>query len=123
MQMYRHKKNEPHYGKQTLKQLIRQNTGVSNFEINDSNIRDFSQTAKKCSIDFAPKKTDDRYPVFFKGSDADVLIAAFHEFTAKKLKSERKPSIRKDLAEKKVEAAKKTSHREKIKNDGRGIEL
>lgn len=123
LQMYRHKKNEPHHGKQTLKQLMRQNTGVSNIEISDNNIRDFSQTAKKYGVDFALKKADDRYLVFFKGRDADVLTAAFQEFTAKKLNKERKPSIRKDLSEKKAEAAKKTAHREKVKNRDRGIEL
>ena len=123
LQMYHHKKNEPHRGKQTLKQLMRQNTGVSNIEISDSNIRDFSQTAKKYGVDFALKKADDRYLVFFKGRDADVLTAAFQEFTSKKLNKERKPSIRKDLAEQKAETAKKTAHREKIKNKDRGIEL
>ena len=120
LQMYHHKKNEPRHGKQTLKQLIRQNTGDSNIEISDSNIRDFSQTAKKYGVDFALKKADDRYFVFFKGRVADVLTAACQEFTAKKLNKERKPSILKDFAEKKAEATKKTAHREKVKNKDRG---
>lgn len=76
-------------GKQTLKQLMRQNTGISNIEITDSNIKDFTATAKKYGIDFALKKdateTPPRYLVFFKGRDADVLTAAFKEFSAKKL--------------------------------------
>lgn len=79
MQLYRKKRDTPHRGKQTLKQLMRHGTGVSNIEITDANIKAFSQTAKKYGIDFALKKTDDRYLVFFKGRDADVLTAAFRE--------------------------------------------
>ena len=121
LQMYR-KKDAPHHGKQTLKQLVRQNAGVSNIEISDGNIKAFSQTAKKYGIDFALKKADDRYLVFFKGRDADVMTAAFREFSAKKLDQERKPSVRRDLSEKKAEAA-KHAHREKVKNKDRGIDL
>lgn len=45
----------PH-GKQTLKQLMRQNAGVSNIEITEDNIKAFEHTAKKYGIDFALKK-------------------------------------------------------------------
>lgn len=115
------KSRSPH-GKQTMRQLVRQNAGVSNIEISDGNIKAFSQTAKKYGIDFALKKADDRYLVFFKGRDADVMTAAFREFSAKKLDQERKPSVRRDLSEKKAEAA-KHAHREKVKNKDRGIDL
>ena len=108
-------------GKQTVKQLIGQNQGVSNIEITDANIKAFESTAKKYGIDFALKKADDRYLVFFKGRDADVLTAAFREFSKKKLDKERKPSVRRDLAEKKAEAA-QTAKRDKVKNMGRGID-
>ncbi|WP_251316615.1 PcfB family protein [Flintibacter muris] len=88
----------PH-GKQTLKQLMKQNTGVSNIEITKDNIKAFESTAKKYGIDFALKKdateTPPRYLVFFKGRDADALTAAFKEFSAKKLTQDKKPSIRK----------------------------
>ena len=67
------------------------------------------------------KKADDRYLVFFKGRDADVLTAAFREFSKKKLDKERKPSVRRDLAEKKAEAA-QTAKRDKVKNMDRGID-
>ena len=48
-------KNDPqlHHGKQTLRQLMKHNTGVSNIEITDQNIKAFSATAKKYGIDFA----------------------------------------------------------------------
>lgn len=83
LQLYRKARNTPHHGKQTLKQLMRHGTGVSNIEITDANIKAFESTAKKYGIDFALKKADDRYLVFFKGRDADVLTAAFREFSKK----------------------------------------
>ena len=122
MQLYRKKRDTPHRGKQTLKQLMRHGTGVSNIEITDANIKAFSQTAKKYGVDFALKKTDDRYLVFFKGRDADVLTAAFREFSAKKLDMERKPSVRRDIGEKKAEAAKLTAARDTVKKMDRGID-
>ena len=44
-------------GKQTVKQLIGQNQGVSNIEITDSNIKSFERVARKYGVDFALKKT------------------------------------------------------------------
>ena len=49
-------KTKLHHGKQTLRQLMKHNTRVSNIEITDQNIRAFSTTAKKYGIDFALKK-------------------------------------------------------------------
>ena len=43
-------------GKQTVKQLIGQNQGVSNIEINDPSIRDFERIARKYGVDYAVKK-------------------------------------------------------------------
>lgn len=114
-------------GKQTLKQLMKQNTGISNIEITDSNIKDFTATAKKYGIDFALKKdvteTPPRYLVFFKGRDADVLTAAFKEFSAKKLTKEQKPSIKKLLATMKEKAAARNAQREKFNKKDRGLTL
>ncbi len=45
------KSKAPH-GKQTMRQLMKQNAGVSNIEITDSNIKAFESTAKKYNIDF-----------------------------------------------------------------------
>ena len=123
-QAKKQQEKQPH-GKQTLKQLAKQNAGLSNIEITEGNIKAFEQTAKKYGIDFALKKdsteTPPRYLVFFKGRDADVLTAAFREFSKKKLDKERKPSVRRDLAEKKAEAA-QTAKRDKVKNMDRGID-
>ena len=117
-----------HRGKQTLKQLMKQNAGVSNIEITDENIKAFESTAKKYGVDFALKKdateTPPRYLVFFKGRDADVLTAAFKEFSAKKLTQEQKPSIHKALASFREAAKQLNANRQKVKNKDRGgIEL
>ena len=118
------KSKAPH-GKQTMRQLMKQNAGVSNIEITDSNIKAFESTAKKYGIDFALKKdsteTPPRYLVFFKGRDADALTAAFKEFSAKKLTQEQKPSIRKLIVSLKEKAAALNAQREKVKNKDRGI--
>lgn len=114
----------PKKGKQSLKQLMKHGTGVSNIEITDDNIKAFSATAKKYGIDFALKKdaseTPPRYLVFFKGRDADVLTTAFKEFSAKKLTREQKPSIRKLLSAFKEKAAAKNAERGKEKSKDRG---
>ena len=111
-------KTKLHHGKQTLRQLMKHNTGVSNIEITDQNIRAFSATAKKYGIDFALKKDTSgeipRYLVFFKGRDADVITAAFREFSAKNLEKEKKPSIRKELEQAKQHDAEAEARRSQV---------
>ena len=93
-------------GKQTVKQLIGPNQGVSNIEINDPSIRDFERIARKYGVDYAVKKdrsaSPPKYLIFFKARDADALTAAFSEYTQKKVKkadrSER-PSVLAKLAQ------------------------
>ena len=117
---------QPH-GKQTLKQLMKQNAGVSNIEITNDNIKAFESTAKKYGIDYALKKdtteSPPRYLVFFKGRDADVLTAAFKEFSAKKLTQEQRPSIRKALAAFRDKAKQLNASRQKVKNKEQEVSL
>ena len=122
--MEKHKNNpQLRHGKQTLRQLMKHGAGVSNIEITDANIKAFESTAKKYGIDFALKKADDRYLVFFKGRDADAVTAAFREFSAKNLAKEKKPSIRRRLTKAKEQAKRQELERgEKVKNRGRGLE-
>ena len=88
-------------GKQSVKQLVGQNQGVSNIEITDKNIKDFERIARKYGVDFALKKdkTGDipKYLVFFKARDADALTAAFKEYTAKTDRKKERPSVLKKL--------------------------
>ena len=91
----------PH-GKQTVKQLIGQNQGVSNFELTDPSIRDFDRIARMYGVDYAIKrdKANDppRFLIFFKSRDADALTAAMQEFTARKIKQLERPSVLEKLA-------------------------
>lgn len=86
----------PH-GKQTVKQLVGQNAGVSNIEITDSNIKSFEKVARKYGVDYAVKQdrsvSPPKYLVFFKARDADALTSAFKEFSAKTVQKVRKPSV------------------------------
>ena len=124
IQKFLEQKSKPAHGKQTMRQLMKQNAGVSN--ITDSNIKAFESTAKKYNIDFSLKKVkgeQTRYLVFFKGRDADVMTAAFQEFSAKKLTQEQKPSIRKALATFRDAAKQLNANRQKTKHKDREVSL
>ena len=91
----------PH-GKQTVKQLIGQDQGVSNIEINDPTIKDFERIARKYGVDYAIKRDRSsdppRFLVFFKSRDADALTAAFKEYAGEKVKKASRPSVLQRLA-------------------------
>lgn len=111
-------------GKQTVKQLIGQNQGVTNVEIEDKSIKDFERIARKYGVDYAIKKdkTSDipKYLVFFKARDGDALNAAMTEYAQKKLKTQSKPSLLKRL---KSLGALVKNREPKVKNKDRGREL
>ena len=90
-------------GKQTIKQLIGQNQGVSNLSVGETGLKDFERIAKKCGVDFAIVKdktvTPTKYMVFFKARDADAIAQVLAEYTAKQMKkqSQNRPSLLKAL--------------------------
>lgn len=90
-------------GKQTVKQLVGQNQGVSNIEVTEKNIKSFDRVARKYGVDYAVKKdrsvSPPKYLVFFKARDTDALTAAFQEFTAKTLRKKEKSSVRTRLTQ------------------------
>lgn len=105
-----------HHGKQSVKELVGQNQGVQNIEINDAGIRDFERIAKKYGVDFAVKKVKGdkpKYLVFFKARDADALTAAFTEYADNKLHKEKRPSVLKLLRQFKARAEKRERSPEK----------
>ena len=114
-------------GRQSVKQLIGQNQGVSNIEITDSNIKSFERVARKYGVDFAVKKdrsvSPPKYLIFFKGRDADALTAAFREYTAKEVKraSQDKPSVLEQLRALKAKVLSLTP--DKSRNKDKGLEL
>ena len=91
-----------HHGKQSVKQLVGQGTGVKSIEITEKNIKSFERVAKKYGIDFALKKNPEKgeYYVFFRARDDDAMQAAFAEYTARTVhrKAPEKPSVRQRLA-------------------------
>jgi len=114
-------KDKSYRGKQTMEKLMRQNVQLSNIEITDGNIKSFERVAKKYSIDFSLKKDVNadppRYYVFFKARDADVMTAAFKEYTGRSLNKDKKPSVRKKLQQAISKSLKK--HRELEKTKGK----
>ena len=95
------KAEEKPVGRQTIKELVGQNQGVSSIPIENTSIRDFAQIARKYAIDYAITKDKSvappKYTVFFKARDADAMTAAFTEYSNKKLKMKEKPSVLKQL--------------------------
>lgn len=116
-------------GKQTVKQLVGQNQGVSNIEVTERNIKGFDRVARKYGVDYAIKKDKTgeipRYLVFFKARDADALTAAFKEYTAYELKraakAQNRPSVLAHLQALKAKVQAITPG--KSRNQNRGITI
>ena len=90
-------------GKQSVKELIGQNQGVSNVEVTDPSIRQFDRVARKYGVDYAIKRDKDhdppRFLIFFKSRDADAITAAFTEYNQQKVKKASRPSVLQKLAQ------------------------
>ena len=120
---------QPKQGKQSVKDLIGQNAGVSNIEITEGNIKAFERVAAKYNVDFAVKKdktvSPPKYLVFFKARDADVLTQAFKEFVkTNEKKNKRRVSVKKKLEHfKEVVAQQKLLEKVKELHKDRGQSL
>lgn len=92
------------HGRQTVRELISQNQGVSSLPVGETGIRDFERIAKRYGVDFAVvrDRTEEppKYIVFFKARDADAISQVLSEYTARQMErqSRNRPSIRKALA-------------------------
>ncbi len=88
-------------GEQTIGQLLGQNQGATNIEIEKTDIRGFKRYLEKYGIDYAitkdPSQTPPRYLVFFKARDGDAMTAAFKEYSISLLQKQKKPSVLKQL--------------------------
>ena len=93
--------NEKPVGEQTIDQLLGQNQGATNIEIEKTDLRGFKRYLDKYGIDYAitkdPSQVPPRYLVFFKARDGDAMAAAFKEYSASLLQKQKKPSILKQL--------------------------
>ena len=94
-------KSEIH-GKQTVKELVGQNQGVSNMEIAQSDLKGFEKVTQKYGVDYAirkdPSQNPPRYVVFFKARDADALQLIVDEYADRIMERKNKPSVRENLA-------------------------
>ena len=100
--------NKKHIGQQSVKQLLRQDQGATNIEIEKTGIRDFKRILDKYGVDYAVTKNNadpPRYLVFFKARDADTLTAAFKDYSAKLVQKEKRPSVLERLQQFKALAA------------------
>ena len=103
------KASEIPHGKQTVKQLIGQNQGVSALEVGDGTFKDFLKCADKVGVDYAitvdksvkPK----RYTVFFKARDADALEEVMKNYAQRTMSREKRPSVIKLLNKMKEKVA------------------
>ncbi|MDD5860033.1 MAG: PcfB family protein [Eubacteriales bacterium] len=87
------------HGKQSVKELIGKNDGVSRMSVNDESIRAFEREARKFGVDFAVTKDKKArppvYTIFFKAKDTDALQHIADSLVAKQLHA--RPSILKQL--------------------------
>ncbi len=108
-------------GKQTVKQLVGQERGVTTIEISKTDLKGFEQYARKYGVDYAITKDTSSKPshylVFFKGQDQDAISAALNEYAAKSLQKENKekPSIRQQLSQM-MERVRPTQDRVRVKH-------
>ncbi len=93
-------------GEQTIDQLLGQNQGATNIEIEKTEIAGFKRILNKYGVDYAITKDlsqePPRYLVFFKARDGDALTAAFKEYSAAMAKKAERPSMLELLAKMKV---------------------
>lgn len=112
-------------GKQTVKELVGQNQGVTNIEVSEKNIKSFDRIARKYGVDYAIKKDKTgeipKYLVFFKARDGDALTAAFTEYTAKVVKREKRPSLIQQL--RKLKELAPEIKPDKVRHKDKGLEL
>lgn len=104
----REKQLHPAYqGRMTIRQLMKERSGLSNIEIHDEHIHDFERIARRYGIEYAIKKERNReaphYLIFFRSRDTDVLQTAFDEFVKKRLKIQERPSLREKLQKLKLQ--------------------
>lgn len=119
----KHRKNR--VGRHTVKQLLRQGQGISSLDVAKTDLKGFEKEARKYGIDYAVRKdvtaNPPKFLVFFKARDADVMTAAFEEYT-KKVLQEKRPSVLEQLKKIRTLVAElpgKVMHREKQREQSR----
>jgi hypothetical protein len=104
----REKQLHPAYqGRMTIRQLMKERSGLSNIEIHDEHIHGFERIARRYGIEYAIKKERNKvaphHLIFFRSRDTDVLQTAFNEFVKKRIKIQERPSLREKLQKLKLQ--------------------
>ena len=89
-------RNTPKVGRNTMKRLAGRDGGMNTIEVS-GRIRSFERYARKHQVRYHIEKEvgvdPPRWTVYFKSNQADVLTAAFKEYTKKDLSRESRPSM------------------------------
>lgn len=89
-------RNTPKVGRNTMKRLAGRDGGMNTIEVS-GRIRSFERYARKHQVRYHIEKEvgvdPPRWTVYFKANQADVLTAAFKEYTKKDLSRESRPSM------------------------------
>ena len=94
------KSAEPKHGKQTMKQLMKQNTQLTGIEVTDGNIKSFEKVARKYGIDFSLKRTQARTSQYIISSSKGRLShdgGGLRNITKNDLKKRISRPLRNDL--------------------------
>ena len=121
-------KTKLHHGKQSLRQLKKDGSALSNIEITDANIGLFRPCAKKYDIDYTLRKDSSTHPpryivIFQDQAGRQSGTGVPRSSPPRSLNREERPSIRKALSALKQKAAAKTSNGPKEKVKERGLSL
>lgn len=80
-----HRTRQTPHGRQTVKQLMRHGVSTNSLELS-GDTKAFDRVARKWNVDYAFYKTGpDKYLLFFKAGQADVMTACFSEYSRKVL--------------------------------------
>lgn len=98
-------------GKQSMQSLVGSKQKLAGFEITAEKIQGFDKIAKRYGMGYAVlkhKTEPNRWMVYFKGKDVDLIQDAFKEYTATRMKAIKieKPSILNKIKNIKKDAAK-----------------
>ena len=114
------------HGKLTVRQLMEQNAGAINIEVDPRNIKGFDRVARKYHIDYAIKKNNTldppKYIVFFKSRDQETMNLAFNEFKELNNNKKKREPFKQVLQKFKALAMDMDKNREREKTKQRHLE-
>ena len=114
------------HGQMTVKQLMEQNAGATNYELDPNNIKGFVRVERKYHVDFAVKKNNTldppKYIVFFKSRDQDTMDKALQEFSNRNNNTKKREPFKQVLQKFKELSVSLDKNREREKTKQRNLE-